>query len=295
MKRESLDTNVLLRLMCKDVPAQYELAKRLVTSERTRFFVSDTAVTEFVFALERHYKFSRSQIQQAVQDLLSITTIDCNRELISVALELYCTHKSLSYEDCYFAASAETMNAAPLWTFDKDLASKLSSAKLLTRFSPYNLSHLVDSIPWVGFMLADEQKGIPVNVHDETNGFATDPYKDEAAEMWGHTDAYKESQRRTQNYSAADWDRYKIEAADINDRFVALMQSQTPADSPEAHALAEEHRQLISRWFYECPPEMHANFGALWESDQRFKKNIDKAAEGLSAYMAEAFQTAAAA
>jgi len=128
----------------------------------------------------------------------------------------------------------------------------------------------------------------------ELNGFTDDPYHEEAKEKWGQSDAWQESQRRTKGYTAQDWERYKQEAADLNDRFVALMQTEIPANSEQAHALAEEHRQLISTWFYDCPPEMHANFGAMWEADPRFKENIDKTAKGLSTYMAEAFRANAA-
>jgi len=129
-----------------------------------------------------------------------------------------------------------------------------------------------------------------MNTTDELNGFANDPYRDEARERWGDTDAYRESQLRVERYNAEDWERYKAEAEDINDRFVTLLQAGIPADSIDARALAEEHRLLISRWFYDCPKEMHANFGAMWEADPRFAENIDKAAPGLAAYMSAAFK-----
>jgi predicted nucleic-acid-binding protein len=132
MKRESLDTNILLRLLLRDIPEQYELALKLVESRKVRYFVSDTAINELVFVLERFYQFSRKQIGQVVEGLLSISTVDCNYELVLSALELYLTNRALSFGDCYLAASAKTMNAAPLWTFDKALASKAESAKLLS-------------------------------------------------------------------------------------------------------------------------------------------------------------------
>jgi DNA-binding transcriptional MerR regulator len=138
-----------------------------------------------------------------------------------------------------------------------------------------------------------EKKGTPMNVRDELNGFANNPYEDEAREKWGDSDAWQVSQQRVKGYGVADWERYKAEAADINERFVALMSADVPADSAEACLLAEEHRQLISRWFYDCSPDMHAGFGDMWEADPRFKKNIDKDGEGLSDYMAVAFRAAA--
>lgn len=141
-------------------------------------------------------------------------------------------------------------------------------------------------------MILHEEEGVPMSAHDELNGFANNPYEDEARERWGHTDAYKESARRVKGYSTEDWEHYKAEAADINERFVALMQAEVSPCSDEARSLAKEHRQLISHWFYDCPPEMHAGFGQMWTSDPRFKESIDKAGEGLTEYMAEAFRCA---
>jgi len=130
-KRESLDSNVILRLMLKDVPEQYERALALLESSSSRFFVSDTAIGEFIFVLERFYNLSRDQVNEMAHGLLSIKSIDCNRELALAALDHYCNHKQLSYADCYMAASAGFMNATPLWTFDKDLAAKAKQARLL--------------------------------------------------------------------------------------------------------------------------------------------------------------------
>ena len=131
MKRESLDTNILLRLLLRDNPKQYELALRLLESKKVRYFVSDTAINELVFVLEGYYQFTRVQVGEIVNGLLEIGSIDCNRELALHALNLYRTHNSLSFGDCYLAASAKNMNAAPLWTFDKALAAKAESAQLL--------------------------------------------------------------------------------------------------------------------------------------------------------------------
>src|SRR5688572_13141071 len=43
------------------------------------------------------------------------------------------------------------------------------------------------------------------------NGFDSSKYEEEAKQRWGHTDAYKESARRVQGYSAEDWQRFSAE------------------------------------------------------------------------------------
>ncbi|MEJ7901281.1 MAG: MerR family transcriptional regulator, partial [Thermomicrobiales bacterium] len=108
-------------------------------------------------------------------------------------------------------------------------------------------------------------------------------YEDEARERWGESDVYKQSQDRAKRYSKDDWKRIQDEMADLNDRFVTAMNAGVPATSDAVTALAEEHRQGIERWFYECFHEMHRGLGAMYVDDPRFTANIDKTAPGLAA------------
>lgn len=120
------------------------------------------------------------------------------------------------------------------------------------------------------------------------DGFDPAEHEEEAKERWGETEAYQESARRTSSYTKQDWERIKAENAEINDAFLALMEAGTPADSAEARAVAERHRGHITKWFYECTPEIHAGLGQMYVADARFTENIDKAGAGLARYMAAA-------
>lgn len=113
-------------------------------------------------------------------------------------------------------------------------------------------------------------------------------YEAEAAERWGHTDAHKQSAARTATYTRDDWNRLSAEAEAINAALVQLMNAGVAPDSDDAMQLAEEHREHISAWFYACPPQMHAALGAMYVADPRFTANIDKAGEGLAAYLSAA-------
>lgn len=114
-------------------------------------------------------------------------------------------------------------------------------------------------------------------------------HAEEAEERWGHTAAYRQSQDRIASYSDDDWATLRAEASEIDAAFVGLMEAGRPADATEAMAVAERHRTHISKWFYDCPPAMHAALGRLYVEDQRYTDNIDQAAPGLAAYMADAF------
>jgi DNA-binding transcriptional MerR regulator len=119
-------------------------------------------------------------------------------------------------------------------------------------------------------------------------------YAEEAKERWGGTDAYARAQRRTKDYTKADWAAIQAEADDIMKRFVALMESGSSADSDEAAALAEEHRRHISRRYYDCPPMMHVGLAEMYGADARFGEYFEKYADGMTAFVAEAIRANAA-
>jgi hypothetical protein len=119
-------------------------------------------------------------------------------------------------------------------------------------------------------------------------------YAAEAEERWGDTDAYAQSQRRTAAMSKEDWLRVKAEGEDVERRFAAALASGAAADSVEAMDLAEEHRQQISRYFYDCSPEMHAGLGRMYLEDERFTAHYERVAPGLAQYVSTAVQANAA-
>ncbi|MEV4488673.1 MerR family transcriptional regulator [Micromonospora coxensis] len=118
--------------------------------------------------------------------------------------------------------------------------------------------------------------------------FDPDAHAEEAERRWGDSEAYRESTRRTASYSKEDWLRNKSENEEWGRRFVEVMASGAPADSPAAMALAEEHRQLITRWFYDCSYEVHTGLADMYVADPRFTAHYEQIAPGMTAYLAEA-------
>jgi predicted nucleic-acid-binding protein len=127
----SLDTNVLLRLLLKDLPEQHQAIVALLDSSPGSFEVADTAVIEIVFVLERNYSFTRDAIAEDVGGLITLPRLNSNRVLFERALPLFVAHPSLSFEDCCLSVYAELQAATPLWTFDKKLATQTPSARLV--------------------------------------------------------------------------------------------------------------------------------------------------------------------
>jgi DNA-binding transcriptional MerR regulator len=119
-------------------------------------------------------------------------------------------------------------------------------------------------------------------------------YAEEVEERWGGTDEYAESQRRTARYTKEDWKRIQAEAADWGERYGALMAAQEPPSGEAAMVLAEEHRQHICRWFYECSYEIHRCLGEMYVSDERFKAFYDALRPGLAEHLRDAIAANAA-
>ena len=118
--------------------------------------------------------------------------------------------------------------------------------------------------------------------------FDPDEHAEEAEQRWGGTEAYRQSQERAGRYSKEDWLRNKAENEDWGRRFVALMDSGAPADGPEAMALAEEHRQLITKWWYDCSYEIHTGLADMYVADPRFTAYFETLRPGMAAYLNEA-------
>lgn len=129
----SLDTNVLLRLILQDVPDQHEAVVELFYRSKGQLAIADLAVTEMVFVLAGPtYQFSRQQIAEAIEGLMNVPKINCNRALFRKVLPMFTERPALSFEDCCLAVYAELNDAQPLWTFDQKLAKQAPSAQLVT-------------------------------------------------------------------------------------------------------------------------------------------------------------------
>ena len=119
-------------------------------------------------------------------------------------------------------------------------------------------------------------------------GFRPEDHAEEAERRWGDTDSYKESNRRVSKYRKEDWLKLKAEAEEIQNRLAAAFEAGLAADSEEAMAGAEAHRQHISRWFYECGYGMHRGLTEMYVGDERFRSHYDKRAPGLANFIKEA-------
>ena len=112
-------------------------------------------------------------------------------------------------------------------------------------------------------------------------------YETEARERWGDTDAYREHEQKTKNYSKEKWTEANDGLMTIFAEFAALKTSGATADSAEAQAIAAKLQAHITANYYTCTGEILAGLGKMYVCDERFKKNIDKYGDGTATFAAE--------
>jgi hypothetical protein len=113
-------------------------------------------------------------------------------------------------------------------------------------------------------------------------------YEQEAQERWGNTDAYKQSRARTSKYSHEDFAKAKVDQEAATEAFLFCFGNNKSINSPETQKAVVAHRDAISKWFYDCSPEMQENLALMYVTDERFKKYYDDRARGLAQYVHDA-------
>ena len=115
-------------------------------------------------------------------------------------------------------------------------------------------------------------------------------YKTEARSRWGATDAYREYEQKTKNYTKEKWAEANDGLIAIFAEFAACKDSGACADSAEAQALVSKLQAHITAHYYTCTNEILAGLGKMYVADERFKKNIDKYGEGTAEFASEAIE-----
>jgi predicted nucleic-acid-binding protein len=116
----AIDTNVLVRLVVDDDPAQAQIAK-----ERTEngAWVSHLVLAESIWVLTGSFGLSRAEIVHTVETLLTHPNVafeDAN--VIRAALQHFSQRRNVDFSDCLILEIARKAGHKPLATFDRDFA-----------------------------------------------------------------------------------------------------------------------------------------------------------------------------
>ena len=170
-------------------------------------------------------------------------------------------------------------------TYDKQKA--LAEQKRLLILKKARLERLI-------IALEEAEKGvITMNAFDNTEyETARQQYEDEVKQRWGTTDAYKESQTKTADYSKDKWNGVLAGMNDIFAEFASCKNCGKRATDEAVQRLVRKLQDYITAHFYHCTDEILAGLGQMYVCDERFKNNIDSHGEGTAEFVSEAIKIA---
>ena len=120
-----LDTNVIVRFIAQDHPAQAAAASRLIDSLSSDDpgYLSLIVIAELIWVLQFSYRFSKHEIENVVEKLLrSKELVLENKETVSQALIRFRTSRS-DFADCLIERCGRNAGCQSVVTFDKNAAA----------------------------------------------------------------------------------------------------------------------------------------------------------------------------
>jgi predicted nucleic-acid-binding protein len=117
----AVDTNILVRLIVRDDPAQVRAAEQFIAGGGA--WVSHLVLAEAAWVLDAVYERTVQQIGTAVDMLLNHKELTLqDAEVVTSALEHFRKRPMLGFSDCLVVEIARKAGHMPLGTLDRDLA-----------------------------------------------------------------------------------------------------------------------------------------------------------------------------
>jgi predicted nucleic-acid-binding protein len=120
-----LDTNVLLRLLVRDDPTQFDAATRFVREAVAKgevLYVNRIVLSELVWALSRAYRRSREEIATAIEQILMTAEFEVEGSALAwSALHDY-RRGTADFTDCLVGIVNREAGCSDTRTFDRRAA-----------------------------------------------------------------------------------------------------------------------------------------------------------------------------
>ena len=128
----TVDTNVLVRAVVRDDPAQASVAAKVLT-DADLIAVALPCLCEFVWVLRRVYDFQPSDAATAIRALLAAANVEVNRPAVEVGLSVL--EAGGDFADGVIAYEGNWLGGKTFVSFDKKAVALLTaqgqSARLL--------------------------------------------------------------------------------------------------------------------------------------------------------------------
>ena len=235
-----------------------EFAKLTGVSVRTLHYYDEIGLLKPAFVDEQNgYRFYDENSLERMQEILFYRELDFELKSISEIL------------------------SSP----DYDKQKALAEQRKLLILKKERLERIIDA-------LDSATKGkITMKAFDNSDyETARKQYENEVKKRWGNTDAYKEHQQKTANYSKDKWQEINDGLMSVFTKFAECKKNGNSADSDEAQALVKELQDYITDNYYTCTNKILAGLGQMYVADERFKTNIDKHTVGTAEFVSKAIK-----
>lgn len=170
-----------------------------------------------------------------------------------------------------------------------DPIASLQDQKRLLGAKKRRLEKLMETIDET---IQTRQQQQPANAEHLYGDFAEtemNALKEEARAKWGNTEAWKQSQERTKNWTKADYARVKDASEAVLRNLITHMEAGLAPESPEAQTEVAKHYAGL-RNFYEPSPDLFRGLADMYSSDPRFAAYYAKFHKDLLPYLQTAMK-----
>ena len=115
-------------------------------------------------------------------------------------------------------------------------------------------------------------------------------YDIEVKERFGNTDAYKEHEQKTADYTKGKWQTVNEGLMAVFAKFAECKNNGHTSDSNEAQLIVKELQTYITENYYTCTNQVLAGLGQMYIADERFKNNINKNGDGTAEFISKAIE-----
>lgn len=139
----------------------------------------------------------------------------------------------------------------------------------------------------ISFAHEIQEKGVAKMAFNVFDKRMIEQYKKEVREKWGESEAYKEYVQKEK--SGQDFQKTEKQLMSLFSE-IGMLRELLPSDQKVQEKICALQR-FITEHYYNCTNEILEDLGQMYVSDERFKKNIDKAGgDGTAAFTMQAIK-----
>lgn len=166
-----------------------------------------------------------------------------------------------------------------------DIANALKDHKQMILLKRKRLDSLIKTIDKTINKVTNKKYMKDEELYDSFTKKEMEELATEAKERWGHTDAYKESEKKMRSMTKEGMDQIKKEGDKIARKAASLMHKDV-RDKEVQEVIVIHYKHLSN--FYTPNPEMYRGLAEMYISDTRFTEYFEKYSKGLAQFMHDA-------